>query len=69
MTDGKPRPLPKGLRLPNPKSSPALKLTLATAFERAAETQNDPALKESADRLREAAIRQAGEELTKRLLN
>ena len=69
MTDDKPRPLPKGLSLPNPKSSPEAKLAMAAAFEMAAETQKDPALKESAGRLREAAIRQAGEELTKRLLN
>ena len=55
--DDKPRPLPKGLSLPNPKTSPAAKLTLAMALERASETQNDPALKESAERLRRAALR------------
>ena len=69
MTDDKLRPLPEGLSLPNPKSNPLLEMTLARALERASEAQNDPALKESADRLREAAICQAGEELTKRLLN
>ena len=57
MTDDKPRPLPKGLSLPNPKSSPALKLTLAKALDRAAEAQDDPSLKEGAERLRRAALR------------
>ena len=41
MTDDKPRPLPKGLSLPNPKSSPALKLAFATALEMAAPTRSE----------------------------
>ena len=57
MTDDKPRPLPKGLSLPNPKSSPALKLAFATALERAAESQDDPGLKEAAKRLRRVGLR------------
>ncbi len=57
MTDDKPRPLPKGLRLPNPKTSPLAKLTLAKALDMAAESQNDPGLKEAAKRLRRVGLR------------
>ena len=57
MTDGKPRPLPKGLSVPNPKTSPAAKLTLAMALDRAAESQSDPGLKEAAKRLRRVGLR------------
>ena len=57
MTDDKPRPLPKGLSLPNPKTSPAAKLALATALEMASETQNDPGLREAAKRLRRVGLR------------
>ena len=57
MTHRKPRPLPEGLSLPNPKTSPAAKLTLAMALERASETQNDPGLKEAAKRLRRVGLR------------
>ncbi len=55
--DDKPRPLPKGLRLPNPKTGPALKLVMAKALDMAAESQNDPGLKESAKRLRRVGLR------------
>ena len=57
MTDDKPRPLPKGLSVPNPKTSPAAKLTLAMALERVSETQDDPGLKEAAKRLRRVGLR------------
>lgn len=56
MTDDK-RQLPKNLSLPNPKSSPELKLVLARALDRAAEAQNDPGLKEEAKRLRRVGLR------------
>ena len=55
--DDKPRPLPKGLSLPSPKTSPAAKLAFATALEMAAVSQNDPGLKESAKRLRRVGLR------------
>ena len=57
MKDDKPRPLPKDLRLPNPKSSPLAKLTLANALDMAAESQNDPCLKKAAERLRRVGLR------------
>ncbi len=57
MTEDKPRPLPKGLRLPNPKTSPAAKLAFAKALDMAAESQNDPGLHEEAKRLRRVGLR------------
>ena len=57
MTDDKPRPLPKGLSLPNPKSSPALKLAFAKALDMAADSQDDPGLREAAKRLRRVGLR------------
>ncbi len=57
MTDEKPRPLPKGLSLPNPKSSPLAKLTFAKALDMAADSQNDPVLREAAKRLRRVGLR------------
>ena len=57
MTDDKPRPLPKGLRLPNPKTSPAAKLAFAKALDMAADSQDDPGLREAAKRLRRVGLR------------
>ena len=57
MTDDKPRPLPKGLSLPNPKTSPAAKLAFAKALDMAADSQDDPGLREAAKRLRRVGLR------------